>query len=451
MGSKEKRKRQEEATSQPTKKVATQPASLPARPSKPSQTSQAAQPPLPTTIRVASVQIGNSCPPVLATHPGLCIPQDVKFQAYAKPNPKQQGSKHATSNAAELHLHSSSHSKIDYTAKEEGPGGRESHLKHYIGVFDPANGQLSVVEAKKMTIRGLVRSQQPPEEDMQSNSKSMLEQRTDLGHAFGTKKAKKALAAVTENAISNPDSKSQKLDASSKAILASINEVTSTMASREELQAAVDASKPRPPGNFEAEEIQDVYTLEGLIGGETLNAIPIKDWQDIIKKNAATHLTSAFVASRLQPVGEGPNSSARLRALRYLDCLIKFAKAMVRPGKPRKIPPADKLRELLQPAPDPVVQSIRRKFSSDQFLDSFHRDFLYTHCCVLAAILSNYQFDTRPIRHDLGLDEKQFSNYFREIGGKITTKAEKGAKSQIAILALPLVFPQMRVRSAKRR
>ncbi|KAI1268314.1 RNA polymerase I associated factor, A49-like protein [Xylariaceae sp. FL1019] len=448
MGSKEKRKRQEEAVSQPTKKVATKPASLP---SKPSQASQASQPPLPTTIRVASVQIGNSCPPVLATHPGLCIPQDVKFQAYVKPNPKQQRSKHAAADAAELLLHSSSNSKIDYTAKEEGPGGRESHLKHYIGVFDPASGQLSVVEAKKMTIRGLVRSQQPPEEDMQSNSKSMLEQRTDLGHAFGTKKAKKALAAVTENAIANPDGQPQKLDASSRAILASINEVTSTMASREELQAAVDASKPKPPGNYEAEEIQDVYTLEGLIGSETLSAIPVKDWQDIIKNNTATHLTSAFVASRLQPVGEGPNSAARLRALRYLDCLIKFAKATIKPGKPRKIPKADTLRELLQPAPDPVIQSIRRKFSSDQIVDSFHRDLLYTYCCVLAAILTNYQFDTKAIRHDLGLDEKQFANHFREIGGKTNIKVEKGVKSQVAILALPLVFPQIRVRSAKRR
>lgn len=71
-------------------------------------------------------------------------------------------------------LHSSAHNKLDYTAREEGPGGRESHLKHYIGIFDPATGELSVVEARKMVVRGVVRSQQPKEEDVQSRIASKV-------------------------------------------------------------------------------------------------------------------------------------------------------------------------------------------------------------------------------------------------------------------------------------
>jgi DNA-directed RNA polymerase I subunit RPA49 len=53
---------------------------------------------------------------------------------------------------------------LDYTAKEDRVGGNESHLKHYIGVFDPATGSLSVMEAKKMAVRGVVRSQKAPED-----------------------------------------------------------------------------------------------------------------------------------------------------------------------------------------------------------------------------------------------------------------------------------------------
>jgi DNA-directed RNA polymerase I subunit RPA49 len=114
---------------------------------------------------------------ILATHPGLCLPNSVKFQAYTKPappNPKQKRSKNATSSSSSLLLHSSSHSKLDYTAKEEGPGGRESHLKHYIGVFDPTTGKLSVVEAKKLAVRGVVRSQHSREEDLQSRTASKV-------------------------------------------------------------------------------------------------------------------------------------------------------------------------------------------------------------------------------------------------------------------------------------
>lgn len=125
-----------------------------------------------------------------------------------------------------------------------------------------------------------------------------MELRNDLGQAFGTKKAKKALAAITENAIVDNDRKTNALAASSQAMITAIGEVTHTMASKEDLQAVVDAAKPVPPGNFEAQEIQDVYTPQGLIGGELLNTIPIKDWQDAVKKGANKMLTSAFIASR---------------------------------------------------------------------------------------------------------------------------------------------------------
>lgn len=91
----------------------------------------------------------------------------MKFQAYTTQQTSgSRRSKKADPHTPNLLLHSSSHSKLDYTAKEEGPGGRESHLKHYIGVFDPKLGQLEVVEAKKMAVRGVVRAQKPPEEDV---------------------------------------------------------------------------------------------------------------------------------------------------------------------------------------------------------------------------------------------------------------------------------------------
>ncbi|KAJ8124381.1 hypothetical protein O1611_g9259 [Lasiodiplodia mahajangana] len=422
-GKEKKRKREQEGAAQPKKKVAIQ------------TTSESAPS---SIIKVASVKLDGSCPPVIATHPGLCLPSSVKFQAYTKPapsNPRQKRSKNAASSSSSILLHSSSHSKLDYTAKEEGPGGRESHLKHYIGVLDPATGKLSIVEAKKMAVRGVVRSQQPREGDVQSRpgSKNMLELRNDLGQAFGTKKSKKALAAISENAIVDDNRKTNKLAASSQAMMTAIGERSLS-----------------PPGNYNAKEIQDVYTPQGLIGGELLNAIPIKDWQDAVKKGATKMLTSAFIASRLTSVGEGPDSTTRLKALRYLDFLIKFSKLIK--GRAPRLPSPDKLRQLLQPAPEPVVQNIRRKFSSNQLIDKFHRDLLYTYCCALAAILSNFEFETSKLRYDLGLDDKQFGQYFREIGGKAkkVTGAEKGTQVQMAVLSLPLEFPKVRYQRPQR-
>ncbi|KAI1335123.1 RNA polymerase I associated factor, A49-like protein [Xylariaceae sp. FL0016] len=400
----------------------------------------------PSTIKVASIQTVRDCPPVIATSPGLCLPSSLKFQAYTKPQStsKSKRSKHSAQ-PNNLLLHSSStNNKLDYTAKED----RESHLKHYIVAVDQASGDVSVIEATKMVVRGHVRSQQ-----VQSSNdtavKTSMQQRNDLGHAFGTKKAKKALAAITENAIAP-----QQAD-TDMATLDSIREGTANMANKEDLQAAADAEKPVPPANLHATEIQGVYTPHRLIGGDILNAIPIKDWQDAVKKKQNLQISGAFVARRVQAIGEGPNPVQRLRVLRYMDFLVRFARA-ARPGRERgtkRVPPADKLREALEPAPEPVVQSIRRKFSTNGEMRKFHTDLLYTHCCALAAILANYEFETSQIRWDLGLGEKQFAQYFREIGGKvkIVAGAEKGTKVQRAVLALPLEFPQNRQPRARRR
>ncbi|RYP79207.1 hypothetical protein DL771_000185 [Monosporascus sp. 5C6A] len=445
-----KRKRDEDGASRPNKKVAVQ--------------SSSSQSPKSNTIRVASIQTAKKCPPIIATSPGLCIPSSIQFDTYAKPQastPKRN--KKGSSSPSELLLHSSSHPKLDYTAKEDGPGGRESHLKHYIGVFDPKTGQLSVVEAKKMAVRGVVRALQPSEESAEERamSKTMMQMRTDLGHAFGTKKAKKALASITENAIApekaiaDAGGNANKLNASQQAVMESIREVTVGMASREDLQAAADAAKPVPPGNFDAKEIQDVYKPEELIGGDVLNAIPIKDWQDQIKKNLNKQHSSAFVAGRLVSIGQGPDAVTRLRTLRYLDLLIKFQRAAWA-GKGRgakRVPPKDKLREIMQPAPEPVIENIRRKFSANGEIRKFHVDLMHTYCCALAAILANYQFDTSALRYDMGLDEKQFAQYFREIGGRTQSvrRTEKGTQVQMASLSLPLEFPKVRFQLPKGR
>ena len=57
----------------------------------------------------------------------------------------------------ELLVQSSSHPTIDYLGREE-EGGADSLLKHYLGVYDPTTGKLQVMEARKMVVRGTVRS-----------------------------------------------------------------------------------------------------------------------------------------------------------------------------------------------------------------------------------------------------------------------------------------------------
>jgi len=134
---------------------------------------------LPHTISVSSVVRPKFSPPVLgmasvvvvidagaclltfpATTPGLVIPEDVQFHPYAKkePNSVKKRKQSLQGPPKDLLLHSTSHHTLDYTAREDRPKGTESLLKHYVAVFDPASGELKVIEARKMVVRGLVRS-----------------------------------------------------------------------------------------------------------------------------------------------------------------------------------------------------------------------------------------------------------------------------------------------------
>ena len=68
-------------------------------------------------------------------------------------------------------------------------------------------------------------------------------------------------------------------------------------------------------------------------------------------------------------------------------------------------------------------------------------------CFSLVSILHHFEdYETEHLRYDLGLDESEFTKYIREIGGKTVSKANKEGKGkrQMARLALPLEFPQVR-------
>jgi DNA-directed RNA polymerase I subunit RPA49 len=63
-------------------------------------------------------------------------------------------------------LQCSSHAAVNYLGREEEAGGSDCLLKHYVGVYDPETGKLEVMEARKMVVRGTVRSQQAAPEAM---------------------------------------------------------------------------------------------------------------------------------------------------------------------------------------------------------------------------------------------------------------------------------------------
>lgn len=98
------------------------------------------------------------------------MPSNLVFNSYI---PKNASSKSKKAADKALLLHSTTHRNLDYTAREEESRDSKPLLNHFIGIYDPKTGKLQVVEAKKMVVRGAVRSKQVPTSADQTETKKV--------------------------------------------------------------------------------------------------------------------------------------------------------------------------------------------------------------------------------------------------------------------------------------
>ncbi|KAK3375258.1 RNA polymerase I associated factor, A49-like protein [Podospora didyma] len=400
------------------------------------------QPTLAVTAHITKIMKPKISPPVVAVTPGIVLSDTKEFYAYNEENPAKRRKNGA---ATELLLHSFNQN-MDYTARNERPRGAEPLLNSYLAIYDPISGDMQLIEAQKMVVRGTVRKQKASDEAMadRTQKQSMYDMRTELGEAFGTKKSKKAIRAVVENAITAPAG--DKLANGDLAMVNSIRNSSKAMATREELQAVVDQARPVPRGNLDAEDIQDVYVASEIIGAELLNSIPVMDWQEKTKALQPIEVPSRFVANRIARVASNENAVERLKVMRYLLWLL-ILWGSVEKGRDRgtkTLANRGQLRYLLAPASDLVIESLRRKFTDNGVMRKTHIDLLMTHCCTFASIIDNFEVDTFDLREDLKLEQKQVNQYFQEIGAQIKVSKAGNKTRVIAKLALPLQFPQIR-------
>ncbi|KAL0262190.1 DNA-directed RNA polymerase I subunit rpa49 [Diplodia seriata] len=417
------------------------------RPSKKVQIDQPTRP-----VKLAFLDDNDQLGPVVAATPGVSFSSDLALKPYKKETDKHH---------YELLLHSSDHPRLDFSARQERDGTAESLLKHYVGVYDPDTGALQVMEAHKLVLRSTLRSEA---EEMRAQREAAADQerqtnfalRQELGKEFGTKKAKKALASITENAI-NPTAGAadgKVTDAVAKAVLESVADATADAPTREALQQAVDENKPRPKANLEATTPAEVYPPDVLIGGDNMRLIEVKSWLEAVEKNESINTESLFVSRRLVSVGSSKNVK-KLKVLKYMLLLIDFLAAL-KPARngAKKLPQRADLEKRTNTS-GALLDGVRRKFVDGNELTKWHVDYLITHIAALSLYIDNFAVDTFDLREDLRLDNKQIGQYYHELGCKIVNPTEKEREAgkltkaeavnhRMAKLKIPLDFPKQR-------
>jgi DNA-directed RNA polymerase I subunit RPA49 len=267
--------------------------------------------------------------------------------------------------------------------------------------------------------------------------------------------------SVTENAIAPQSSKDApvKLNSSASAMLANMAQATAGMATKAELDATINANKPRPSANTETSDISQVYPVEVLIPSEALAAIQVRAWQTAMKDQQDVKVASRFVANRLLKFKD---NATKLKMLRYVLLLIEFYNAAI-PGKfGRKIKRPDELKLILNGQPESLLQGVKRKFSDGPMMSRHQADLLITHICAIALVLENYEVDTWDLKEDLKLDVNPMTQYFKEVGARVGSMPDGVRKSlgidkaaaaqrRIAKLKIPLEFPATKFVRAGRR
>ncbi|KAL1296512.1 hypothetical protein AAFC00_000021 [Neodothiora populina] len=407
-------------------------------------------------IKVHFPALKDELHPIVASSPGLNIPSTT-FKTYSKPT-MTTCSNHSdtpTPSSHSLLLHSSAHARLDYTAQQEASGTRSD----YIAVYDEATSTLQVLPAHPLTLRTSLRSE-TQDVAAQNAARTFARQREELGMAFGTKKARKALNARYENAITtgaDRDKVAGKLDAVEAAVMASVDEASAAMPERQELQDSILASKPIPRPNLHAQKIEDAYPLSVLVPSGEMRALAVKDWQDAVEANEDVKTSSRFVANRLRSIVKSEDV-AKLKALRYLLLLLDFYNSLQPSRGGKKVPIKDKLKAKMPEWSDALIDAARRRFADNNELNKWHLDNITTHMAAVSLYIDNWRTDTFDLREDLRLENKQMSQYFLELGCRVAAPTEReqtelkmpsGSKAivatrRVAKLKLPLEFPKTR-------
>jgi len=387
--------------------------------------------------------------PVLVSSPGLNAPS-VPFETYAKPLTNRHANAPPQPTTHNLLLHSSQHARLDYTA---APSSLEQHQSHYIAVFDPATNKLQITPTHHLKLRSTPRK--ISEESRALKARTFAQQREQLGQEFGTKKAKKAIASKTENAIVKDGKKGVKNDAQA-AVLETMADSAASAPKKEDIEQDMLASKPIPKPDLSAETVEGVYTFNTLLPPGEARLVPVKDWQEKARANQEIMFSHRFPAHRVTSIGKS-DDILKLKALSYLNLLLDFHDSLQNAGRAgKKVPKKEILTKKLAAWPETLVDMVRRRFSNPaNELPKWHMDNLYTHMCALSLYVDGWTTNTTDLKEDLKMENKQIVQYFNELGCKVGAPTEKERERmgvgkavanamRMARLKMPLEFPKPR-------
>jgi len=234
-------------------------------------------------------------------------------------------------------------------------------------------------------------------------------------------------------------------------MLSSIAGSAGNAPTKEEQGKVMNESKIRPKGvEGELDPLQ-IYTVDNVVGLDTMKLIPVKRWVDSMHAKKEVQTSSRFVARRMHAHVE---NHEKLKLLRYMLLLIEFYNASKPARFGRMLPRREDLKKFLGDMPEAVLEGVKRKFTEGGVMSRQMSDSMLMYLCALAMMVDSAEVDMWDLKEDLKLETKEMSVYFTEIGAKIAPLGEAerrkrglekaaAAQHKVAKLRAPLKYPQV--------
>ncbi|EGV63192.1 DNA-directed RNA polymerase I subunit rpa49 [Yamadazyma tenuis] len=377
---------------------------------------------------------------------GLSVDSSTEFDVY----------KHKSKNQFELH---GENDTLEYNA---GSNEDEEAHAYTLAIYDPSTKSVELYESPMLNGRVISKSkrQYKGPKVKQLGIRNNL-QRTALGEAFGTKKAKSAISNLERNRIDSDKLQDVELD-----IVDSVRESTQALPTKVQMDQDSSELRPTPRINMEATSSDDIYPVE--------NIIPSPDW-DAIRINSILDAPTTDSKLELLPFSSSDyirhhidaEDQTKLKFIYYLSILLGIY------HNRRSRDKATLLTKFKTQPSEMLIDTILKTFtvsksgkfgkSKDKsfFIDPHNEDKLL--CYILAIIfhVNNFLIELQPLAYELNLKPNKLVNLCRIMGANVKPPTVGQAEalsipkalmatSKLASLKAPVRLPDMSKRGARR-
>ncbi|KAI8992373.1 RNA polymerase I associated factor, A49-like protein [Pilobolus umbonatus] len=382
--------------------------------------------------------------PILAAFPGFKPTSDMIFNVYKNKN--------STIKNEPKCIVTGETEKVSFNGANFGDNAvSDDSCRYIVGVYSKKENTLQIARAPIMKMSREVKSLKSISA-VRKTAGTKMEDRTQLGLAFGTAKAKQQLKMDKRNMVTGEEM-ADKMDT----LHTEINKAAVNIPKHADIKKSMENSLPIPPYDKEATSPDEVYDLTAIVTEEELQALTFKEiLKETTLEGIQSHLAfpeSKFVSDRLLSIicSTGKKDRKRVRVLMYINILMAYYVRV----HPSSLKNRRKIEAALKNPPSIVIDGLTERYTEANHRTPMMADKILLYMFTLILSISGYNVVLELLAKDLSLKPSKITQLFKSLGCKVdVATAEEcsevnNRKAKKATLVLPLKFPE--VRNMKRK